>query len=90
MDSVRIRARDQLSLFAGLFQCRTGNAFAGEYLREIAPERSAASTCGVPHDPILVGWPELERFRDPLFALSPQLDVAALLGTPGVFRPELQ
>lgn len=79
-----LRALDKAA-FSHLLQCRTGHAFTGEYLRAInKPERSFACTCGVPlqtRDHLLVGCPELERFRAPLYSVSPQLVVADLLGT---------
>ncbi|EJD38462.1 hypothetical protein AURDEDRAFT_30014, partial [Auricularia subglabra TFB-10046 SS5] len=65
--------------------CRTGHAFTGEYYRAIdKPERGFACTCGVPlqtRDHLLVGCPDLERYRAPLYAHAPQLVVADLLGT---------
>ncbi|EJD53455.1 hypothetical protein AURDEDRAFT_54215 [Auricularia subglabra TFB-10046 SS5] len=72
-------------MFARLLQCRTGHAFTGEYYRAIdKPERGFACTCGVPlqtRDHLLVGCPELERYRAPLYAFAPQLVVVDLLGT---------
>ncbi|EJD39593.1 hypothetical protein AURDEDRAFT_71053 [Auricularia subglabra TFB-10046 SS5] len=72
-------------MFARLLQCRTGHAFTGEYYRAInKPERGYACTCGVPlqtRDHLLVGCPDLEQHRAPLYAFAPQLVVADLLGT---------
>ncbi|KZW00227.1 hypothetical protein EXIGLDRAFT_797787 [Exidia glandulosa HHB12029] len=80
----QLRTLDK-STFSRLLQCRTGHAFTGEYYRAInKPERGLACTCGVPlqtRDHLLVGCPDLERYRRPLRDVSPMLIVADLLGT---------
>lgn len=73
------------STYARVLQCRTGHAFTGEYNRAInKPDRGLACVCGAPlqtRDHLLAHCPELERYRGALRDVSPQLDVAHLLGT---------